>query len=355
VCVTTCAESVKVFPQVRILVVSQMWPGPDDPDLGVFVQGMAGALADRGHEVEHAVLRGRGGGKRRYLTLARRTREASRRFRPDVVHAHFLVPTGLIAALAGGAPLVVTAHGRDVRNVGWLPGLGTATRLVVRRAARVVAVSDYLRRELETKVPEARGKTDVVSSGVDVVRFHGADAHEARARLGWNGGGPAFVCVGSLIPRKNVVALARAFERLGAGRLAFVGDGPLRPQLEGRPGIHVVGRVPPSVVADWIAAADVVCQPSLIEPFGQALLEAMASERSVVATRIGGPPEFVPPEAGVLVDPSDDDALLDALGRAAALPSPNRAAREAAARHDVREQARRLEEILARAARDPRA
>jgi glycosyltransferase involved in cell wall biosynthesis len=316
---------------------------------------MAEALAERGHDHELAVVHGRGGGKRRYLTLAHRTREAARRFRPDVVYAHFLVPTGLIAALAGRAPLVVTAHGRDVRNVGWLPGIGAATRLVVRRAATVVAVSDYLRRELETKVPAARGKTEVVSSGVDLTRFHGADPAEARGRLAWNGDGPAFVCVGSLIERKNVVTLARAFERLGAGRLAFVGDGPLRSQLEHRPGIRVVGRVPPAGVAEWIAAADVVCQPSLIEPFGQALLEAMASERSVVATRIGGPPEFVPPEAGVLVDPADEDALVLALERAASLPSPNRAARAAAARHDVREQARRLEEILSRAARGRRA
>jgi glycosyltransferase involved in cell wall biosynthesis len=340
---------------MRILLVSQMWPGPDDPDLGVFVEGIAGALADRGHELEHAVIRGRGGGKRRYLTLARRTHDAARRFRPDVVYAHFLVPTGLVAALAGGAPLVVTAHGRDVRNVGSIPGIGAATRLVVRRAARVVAVSDYLRRELEAKVPAARGKVDVVSSGVDVVRFRGADAEDARARLGWNGDGPHFVCVGSLIPRKNVVALARAFERLGAGRLAFVGDGPLRAQLEGRPGIRVVGRVPHTAVPDWIAAADVVCQPSLIEPFGQAVLEAMASERSVVATRIGGPPEFVPREAGVLVDPADEDELVAALERAAALPSPNRPARAAAAKHDVREQARRLEAILGEAARGRRA
>ena len=56
-----------------------------------------------------------------------------------------------------------------------------------------------------------------------------------------------------------------------------------------------------------------LCQPSLIEPLGQALLEAMACGRSVVATRIGGPPEFVPPEAGVLVDPLDVEALAAAL------------------------------------------
>jgi glycosyltransferase involved in cell wall biosynthesis len=340
---------------MRILLVSQMWPGPRDPDLGVFVRGMAEALESRGHELEHAVLDSRGGGRRRYLELARRTRRAARRFRPDVVYAHFLVPTGLIAAVATRAPLVVTAHGRDVRNVGWLPGIGAATRLVVRRAAAVVAVSDYLRRELETKVPDARGKTEVVSSGVDLDRFRGGDAAQARGRLDWNGPGPAYLCVGSLIARKNVVRLADAFARLGEGRLAFVGDGPLRVQLEGRPSVRVVGRIRPEEVAEWIAAADVVCQPSLIEPFGQALLEALASERSVVATRIGGPPEFVPPDAGVLVDPSDEDALAEALRAAAALPTPNPAARSAAAQHDVREQARRIEAILERAVRDRRA
>ena len=132
-----------------------MYPGPADPDLGVFVRNLEQALCARGHVVERAVLDRRGGSKAKYLTLSSRTLRASRRFRPDVVYAHFLVPTGLIAALAGRAPLVVTAHGRDVRNVGWLPGIGAATRFVVRRAAAVIAVSDYLRRELEAKVPDA--------------------------------------------------------------------------------------------------------------------------------------------------------------------------------------------------------
>ena len=93
-----------------------------------------------------------------------------------------------------------------------------------------------------------------------------------------------------------------------------------------------------------------LCQPSLIEPLGQALLEGMAAGRSVVATRIGGPPEFVPPAAGVLVDPLDVGALADALRQAAGLPCPNAAAREAAAEHDVRRQAERIEAILSRAA-----
>ena len=331
---------------MKILLVSQMYPGPTDPDLGVFVRGLEEQLAARGHKVERAVLDRRGGSKVKYLRLGRATSAASRRFQPDVVYAHFLVPTGLIGALAGGAPLVVTAHGRDVRNVGWLPGIRAATRFVARRAAAIIAVSDYLRRELEAKVPEARGKTEVVDSGVDLERFTVQPAPE---------GPPHYLCVGSLIQRKNVLRLAGAFEQLGEGTLTYVGDGPLRAQLEGRPDIELAGRLAYDRIPAQIAAAHVVCQPSLIEPFGQAVLEAMASGRSVVGTRIGGPPEFVPPDAGVLVDPVDEDALVDALRTAAALPCPNPAARAAAAEHDVRRQAEKVEAILERAARGRRA
>jgi glycosyltransferase involved in cell wall biosynthesis len=340
---------------VRILVVSQMWPGPDDPDLGVFVRELSEALGARGHDVERAVLDRRGGGRGRYLSLACDAVAAARRFRPDVVHAHFLVPAGLIAALASRAPVVVTAHGQDVRNVGARTGVRAATRVVVRRAASVIAVSDFLRRELEAKVPEARGKTEVVSSGVDLERFAPRDPEDARGRVGWTGDSPAYVCVGSLMERKNVVRLAGAFADVGAGRLAFVGEGPLRPELEGRLGVRVVGAVPYDAVPDWFAAADVVCQPSLVEPFGMAALEAMAVGRTVVASRVGGAPEFVTPEAGLLVDPLDGAALADALVAAASMPVPNEAARRAAAAHDVRRQAARVEEILERAARGRRA
>jgi glycosyltransferase involved in cell wall biosynthesis len=328
---------------MRILLVSQMYPGPADPDLGVFVAQIEQALAERGHTIDRAVLDRRGGGKLRYLELARRARRAPA---PDVVYAHFLVPSGLIAARVD-APLVATAHGRDVRNVGAIPGVARLTRLVARRASALIAVSDYLRRELEAKVPEARGKTEVIDSGVDLERFAVAD----RAP----GEGPRFLCVGSLTERKNVRRLADAFAQLGRGSLSFVGDGPLRAELERRPGITVAGRVPHDEIPARLAQADVVCQPSLIEPFGQSLLEAMACGRPVVATRIGGPPEFVPPEAGILVDPADTQELARALAAAAELPVPNAAALAAAEAHDVRRQAERVEAVLERAARDRRA
>jgi glycosyltransferase involved in cell wall biosynthesis len=323
---------------MRILLVSQMYPGTDAPDLGTFVAQIERELVRRGNEVELAVLDTRAGGKLRYLTLARRTLAAAR---PDVVYAHFLVPAGLVAALAGRAPLVVTAHGRDVRNIGAIPGVAAATAFVVRRAEAVICVSDYLRRELETKLPAARGKVEVVSSGVDRERF---TVSESRP------GPPGFLCVGALDERKNVVRLADAFTRLDEGTLTFAGDGPLRSRLEGRERVDLRGRVPHEEIPSLLRECRVLAQPSLVEPLGQALLEAMACGRSVVATCIGGPPEFVPPEAGVLVDPLDVEALARALQQAAALPCPNEAARVATAEHDVRLQAERIEVILSRAA-----
>ncbi|CAB4711805.1 unannotated protein [freshwater metagenome] len=333
---------------MRILLVSQMYPGPADPDLGVFVAQLERELVGRGHTIDRAVLDRRGGGKKRFLELRRAVRRAPK---PDVVWSHFLVPAGFFAA-GVKAPHVATAHGTDVRNIGAVPGIRWATRRVVRRAASVIAVSRYLGAELEAKVPEARGKVEIVDCGVDLERFApGGTAAPALAGLAH----PIFLAIGSLTERKNVVRLADAFVQFGHGTLVFLGDGPLRAELEGRPGVVLAGRVAHDEVGSWIAGADVVCGPALVEPFGQALLEALACGKPVVATNVGGPPEFVPVGGGVLVNPLDTGDIARGLAEAAALPSPNDAARAAAAEHDVRRQAERVEAILLRAVQGRRA
>lgn len=337
---------------MKILIVTQMWPSPENPDLGSFLVPLARELEEQGNQVDVASISQRGGSRSKYLRLAREARDMARSLRPDVVFAHFLFPAGgagARAARAAEAPLVVMAHGQDVANLGRIPGVTAATRWVLGRSAAVIANSRWLANQLLERVPKAREKIAIADCGVDLEAFSPRPAEEARSELGWDGEGPAYLCVGSLIERKNVVRLADAFESLGRGRLAFVGDGPLRDRLEGRAGVTVSGRIPQADVPRWVAACDVLCQPSLREPFGQATLEGMAMERSVVATTVGGPPEFVTPEAGVLVDPEDTEALAEAMRRGAELPSPNPKAREAAAEHDVRKQAAKMAEVLERA------
>jgi glycosyltransferase involved in cell wall biosynthesis len=337
---------------LRILLVSQMWPSAADPDYGVFVAQIVRALEARGHTVDRAVVDHRGGSPARHPKLVADAVRLALTRRPDVVYAHFLVPAGAAAALASVAarvPLVVMAHGQDVANAERVPAVRAATRAVLARADTVICNSAHLR----DRLPPARTRAEVIDCGVDLDVFAPRDAATARADLGLADlaglAGPVFLFAGSLIERKNVVRLRDAFAAFGRGTLLVLGDGPLRPELEGRPGVRLLGRVAHDAVPRYMAAADVLCLPSLNEPLGQVLLEAMASERSVVATRDGGPPEFVTPDAGALVDPLDAGSIRAGLEHAAALPSPNPAARAAAAPHDVRVQAQRVEGVLLRA------
>jgi D-inositol-3-phosphate glycosyltransferase len=253
------------------------------------------------------------------------------------------VPTGLVgvaAASAARAPLVVTAHGTDVANAGRRPLVRTLTRFVLRRAAAVVAVSGYLAERL----PDGARRVEVIDCGVDTARFRPGP----RAA----GEGPRFLFVGSLIPRKNVGRLLEAFAAVGAGSLTVVGDGPEGARLRAGapPGVRFLGRLTPDRVAAELAAADVLVAPSLVEPQGQQVLEAMACGRPVVATRVGGPAELVDAACGVLVDPADPAAIAEGMRRAAGLPVPCDAAVRVAVEHARERQAGRVEALLAEVA-----
>ncbi len=332
---------------MRILLVSQFWPSEETPELGIFVAQLAGALERRGHTIDRAVITTRGGPPTKHARLVAEAVRAARS-KPDVVFAHFLFPAGIAgvaASLAARAPLVVMAHGQDVRNVGAVRGVRAATAAVVRRANTVIFNSAYLRDQL----PLTPRRSEVIDCGVDLDTFRHRDQADARAQLGLPTDlpRPVVLFAGALIERKNVLRLREAMTE---GTLLVAGDGPHRPQLEGDANVHLAGRQPYDRMPTWMAAADVVALPSLEEPFGQALLEAMASERSVVATRQGGPPEFVTPEAGALVDPLDTSSISEGLHHAASLGSPNPAARAAAAPHALDAQAERMEAVLRRAA-----
>jgi len=327
---------------VRILLVSNMYPSRSRPDYGVFVAGLAEALRVRGHQVDEAVVRDpRPGALRtpfKYMMLTARACSLARE-RPDAVYAHYLVPTGLsglLAARIAGAPAVVTAHGQDVENARANPFLNTLTRQVLRRSAAVIAVSGYLAGLL----PPGARRVEVIDCGVDIDRFQPV----ARAA----GAGPRYLFVGSLSERKNPRRLLAAFAELAEGSLAIAGGGPLEAELRSAAPANTrfLGRLTPDGVRDALAAADVLVAPSLAEPQGQVVLEAMACGRPVVATRVGGPAELVDERCGVLVDPLDVAAIADGMRRAARLPVPCQAAVDIAAGHARALQAARIEALL---------
>jgi glycosyltransferase involved in cell wall biosynthesis len=326
---------------LRILLVSGMYPSAERPEYGVFVERLANALRARGHEVDEAVLRSGRRGRIAtpvvYAGLLARTLSAARRTKPDVVYAHYLVPPGLIA-LATGRPVVVTAHGGDVRNARSSRAIGLLTKIVVRRSRALVCVSEYVRERLG--VP-----AEVIDCGVDIDRYRPTPRAPGDH-------GPRFLFVGSLTARKNVGRLMRAFARLREGSLTIIGAGPLEAELRAAApaGVRFTGRRTPEGVLLALREHDVVCLPSLEEPQGQAMLEALACGRPVVATTIGGPPEIMTPACGALVDPYDEEAIAAGMRAAAALAVPCAAGVRVAEEHALSHQAERIEAVLARAA-----
>jgi glycosyltransferase involved in cell wall biosynthesis len=346
---------------VRVLCLSNMWPGPGDPDYGAFVADMCRALADRGVAVDPVAIDTRARGAARtpakYAGLA--ARAARRARRADVVYAHYLFPTAAVAAAVAGAariPFVVTAHGQDVRNLD-RPAVRRATAGPLRRASAVIAVSEHLAEGLRASGLELP-PVSVVNMGVDTARFRPGDRDVARGWLGLPTGAPLVLAVGGLTERKNPLGLLQAFARVRAVRpdavLALVGDGPLAGAVDAgarrlglagavvRPGV-----VAHAAVADWITACDVLCVVSRVEPLGIVALEALATGRPVVATSIGGTAEVVPdPAAGRVVDPLDPTRIGDAILELLDDPPAPEACRAAAEPHSLSRQAERVAAIL---------
>jgi glycosyltransferase involved in cell wall biosynthesis len=323
---------------VRLLILANAYPSHDRPAYGSYVARGAEALAAQGHDVRVVALRpgrrGRLATPLAYGGLGARALGGALAWRPQVILAHFLVPTGSIArrvAALARVPYVLVAHGSDVSNAEENPRLRTATIAAVAAAAGVVCVSQDLAERLEAVTGPLGSRLQVISAGADLARFHPGDRAVAAAALGWDAPGPRVCQLGNLVEVKNPLRLLEAFaeirrEQPGAA-LAFVGDGPLREEIVAHAGslgissaVTLAGEVAGDEVPRWLRAAHVCTLPSLREGFGLAAVEALACGRPVAVSRTAGAASLVREgETGALLDPLDVSSISAAIGRAAAL------------------------------------
>ena len=252
--------------------------------------------------------------------------EAMARFAPDVVLSYWLYPDAFGAMRAAsrlGIPWVAGARGSDLRVRDAVSRMLTGQ--VVRRARRLLVVSEDLRRVAIERYGAAPDRTITIPNGCNAAIFHPASRSEARRQLGVDEGVRLVVYVGRLVPEKGLRELLEATAMLSQAHprveLALIGDGPLRDELDqsarriaGVP-VHLPGAMDASMVARWMAASDLVTLPSYSEGHPNVLVEALASGRPVVATHVGGIPEVVDASCGVLVAPRDVHALSVALGQ----------------------------------------
>ncbi len=154
----------------------------------------------------------------------------------DIIHAHLAIPLGYLGTLdPRGTPLVVTCHGSDCTLPFTNPIYRPMTRLTLRKADRVIAVSNFIKK-LAIALGATPEKTDVIYIGVDIEKFRPSDDKETlKAKIGIPEDKTVVGTLGRLVPDKRVVDLIRAapliFENIDVCFLVG-GDGPQRSYLE---------------------------------------------------------------------------------------------------------------------------
>jgi glycosyltransferase involved in cell wall biosynthesis len=251
---------------------------------------------------------------------------ALRRAHPDLVHTH-LVHADVYGAIAPGARLVSTKHNPDPFRAG---RFRLVERAITRRSARVIAISEALRRFCIEQVGLPEAKVDVVPYGLDALPRPWADnpplpsPESARVLL----------CVSRLAPQKGVDTAIRALQIVRRSHpdavLLVLGEGPERAALETlaaeldlADAVAMPGRV--GDVATLYRQCELLVHPARWEGFGLAMLEAMLAAKPVVASRAGSAPDLVEDgRSGALVPVDDAGALAEAVVEL--LSNPERAA-----------------------------
>lgn len=269
---------------------------------------------------------------------AARLLDAARNLEPDVLHAHWVVPSGVPAAVVSvltGTPLVVSLHGSDVylaersRTAGW------AARGAFRRASAVTACSRDLARRAEALGADP-DDVHVIPYGVDMDRFRPTgpeDERGVRQELGLDSDAAVILAVGRLVAKKGFVHLVDAVGMLADENrdvhLLLAGGGGGKAALRRRARerevldrVHFLGDVPRPRMPALYREATVLAVPSVdargnVDGLPNVLLEGLASGLPVVASRIAGIPDVVRHgENGLLAEPGDPEDLAEALRHA---------------------------------------
>jgi len=282
---------------------------------------------------------------------------------PDVIHVHNLhggyFDLRVLPELARRAPLVATLHdawlftghcAHPLDSDGWLRGCGDCPHLDTYPALRrdgtafnlarkrklygglqltVVTPSQWLLGLVERSIlAPAATRREVIPNGVDLGRF--APAGSARSGL-------VFAAQGGRANQfKDYPTLRGALERLSVPVEAVaLGDASVGVERIGQATVRKVGAVAPEEVARRLQSAELYVHPSRADTFPSGVLEALGCGAPVVASRVGGIPEQVREETGVLVDPGDPRALAAAIESLLADPA-RRERMSASAAEDAR-------------------
>jgi glycogen(starch) synthase len=254
---------------------------------------------------------------------------------PEVIHIHdwLTVPAGVAAKHLLRTPLVMTFHSTEASRSSNSPSAESAMVEGLEwwgsfEAARVIAVSGWMKSEVLTRLKIPEEKVDQIPNAVESLKFEEpVDAKTTRATWNVGEGQKMITAVGRLTPQKGFDDLIRAYPAIRRAvpesRLVIVGEGHMRSELESiaekenvRDGTTFAGFLSDGELVAVLKRSDVVVVPSRFEPFGIIALEAMAAGAPLVVSRVGGLAEIVEDSVdGIEVEPNNPSAIAAATVR----------------------------------------
>ena len=279
--------------------------------------------------------------------MATVTREA-RRLRPDLLHAHWLLPNGLIGAVASrllGIPLVISVPGSDAQVANANPVFRALARFAMRQASLMTANSADLRDAVAALDPTVLHKFDLILYGADPTALKPDPTGVADLQAHWIANQPItqspshpviVLCVGRMVYKKGFDTLIRALAeptlRDQDVLAVMIGEGDQKAEWQAlaqalgvNDRLRWVGNVPKDKIGLYYNACDVLVNPSVRKPvdgLNVCVLDAMSCGKTVVGSTVAGNPlAIVDGETGFLTAEGDPGALAAALAKLAADPA----------------------------------
>jgi len=259
------------------------------------------------------------------LTLASKIAEVVNCNKLDLLHAHYAIPhaaSALLARLILGEDrfkLITTLHGTDITLVGNQPAFKLIINFSLTRSEGLTAVSQYLK-ERTLKDFGIKKEIRIIPNFVDGNKFSPANSPDMISKLGLKG--KKVLChISNFRPVKRITDVIEVFYRVHKkieSRLLLIGDGPERAKAEQlchQRGIYkdtlFLGKQ--DSLEELLSCADILLLPSETESFGLVALEALSCQVPVIATRVGGIPEFIKDkETGYLFPLGDVEGMTQA-------------------------------------------
>ncbi len=251
-------------------------------------------------------------------------KKAIQEIKPDVIHAHWIIPQGWIASKIKkkfDVPYVVTSHGSDILG---LKGFMSIKKTTLEDAKKITVVSNYLKKKIIGTIDSSlKNKIEIIPMGIDTKLFN-PNKRDLSIKERYKIDGPFLLFVGRLSPEKGIKYLIEAMpeviKEFPTTKLLIIGTGTLEKELKEQvknlkldKNIIFIGVIQNQKLPKYYATADLFVCPSLREGLGLTFAEAGLCGCNLIGSNVGGISEIINKNNGLLTKEKDSEDISEKI------------------------------------------